>query len=578
MGPAYLLEDPAQTVVPDRVLRSDEIPSENRRVKKALRLARDEVAAISKGVEFPENDPGLLLLNAHRLLLEDQALEQRIVEEIKSRKVVAEGAVHQVFAELIAHMENSKGEYFRARSEDMRDVMHRLLRHLQESEERLARQIPRGVILVTSELSPSESACMDPGRILGLATDHGGPTNHAAIMARSRGIPAVLGLGNITARVRAGDRVILDGSSGRVVLRPGTQELKAFEKRKTEERRVRVALARIARLPSHTRDLQRIPLLANIETAEEADQALREGAEGIGLYRTEFFHLLHSGWPTEEDQYRAYRRVVRKMGKRPVVVRTMDVGGDKFAAVSGIGREGNPFLGMRGIRFSLAHPEIFRTQLRAVLRVAAHGNVRILIPMVSNMDEVREAKHLIWSVRNELEREGLEIRSLPLGIMIETPSMVILSDILSREVDFFSIGSNDLIQYTLAADRGNEKVAHVYDPFHPAVLRSIYRTVASAHRAGISVSSCGEMSGDPVGALVLMGLGVDQLSVSPSRLKPVKKIIRSSTIREVRHVVEDAMTCATSSEVREILTAAFPEQAKETLRWADASYPASRTN
>jgi phosphotransferase system enzyme I (PtsI) len=396
-------------------------------------------------------------------------------------------------------------------------------------------------------------------------------------MARSRGIPAVLGLGNITARVRAGDKVIVDGSQGLVIVRPGTHDLKSFEKRKTEERRVRMALARVARLPSHTRDLQRIPLLANIETAEEAEQALREGAEGIGLYRTEFFHLLHAGWPTEEDQFRAYRRVVRKMGKRSVVIRTMDVGGDKFAAVSGIGREGNPFLGMRGIRFSLAHTEIFRTQLRAILRAAVHGNVRILVPMVSSMDEVREAKRLIWTVRNELEREGLEIRSLPLGIMIETPSMVILSDILAREVDFLSIGSNDLIQYTLAADRGNEKVAHLYDPFHPAVLRSIYRTVASAHRAGISVSSCGEMSGDPMGALVLLGLGVDQLSVSPSRLKPVKKIIRSSTIRVVRHVVEDAMPCATSSEVRGILADAFPELAKETWQWGDRAFPASRT-
>ncbi|MBD3235334.1 MAG: phosphoenolpyruvate--protein phosphotransferase [Candidatus Eisenbacteria bacterium] len=568
VGKVHLLDGPRQYQIKERSLEPHEVAGEVRRLRKAMRQARDELSAICNGIDSPPDDPGLQLLTAHRMILEDRSLLNTIVETIKSDRVSAEGVVHRVFSEYISRMEKSGGEYFRARGEDMRDVLRRILGHLLELDARAVQAIPKDAILVAPELSPSESACLDPRRILGIATDHGGPTNHAAIMARSRGIPAVLGLGNITARVREGDTILLDGNHGRVQLRPGPAELKAFRKLQEEERRMRVSLGRLARLPSHTKDLQRIPLLANIEVPEDADLALSEGAEGIGLYRTEFFYSRQAGWPTEDEQLRAYRRVVRKMRNRPVVIRSMDVGGDKFAMASGIGRESNPFLGMRGIRFSLAHPEIFRTQLRAILRAAALGNVRILLPMVSSLDEVREAKRLLGMVRRELEREGVPIRALPIGVMVEIPSMVVLSDLLSREVDFLSIGSNDLIQYTLAADRGNENVAHIYNPFHPAILRSIYQTVESGHRAGISVSSCGEMSGDPLAVLLLLGLGVDQLSVSPSRLKPVKQIIRSVTIRQVRHIVEDALTCATTLELRELLTRSFPAAAE--LVWPRA--------
>jgi phosphotransferase system enzyme I (PtsI) len=568
VGPVHLL-DTAPSMVPERFLEPHELPSEVRRLRKALRKARDEVAAVCQGIADTPDDPGLQLLAAHRLLLEDLELHGRLIDGIKEERLSAETAVGRTFSELIAHMENSVGAYFQARSEDMRDVMHRLLRHLLDWEVKTAAAIPKGVILVAPELSPSESVCLDPRRVIGIATDHGGPTNHAAIMARSRGIPAVLGLGNITARVRDGDRVILDGTRGRVVLRPVAKDVLAVEKERAKERRARSAMSRLAPLPSMTQDLQRIPLLANIEVPADAEMALREGAEGIGLYRTEFFHLLHIGWPTEDEQHRAYRRVVRIMKKRPVIIRTIDVGGDKFAVHSGIGREGNPFLGMRGIRFSLAHPEIFSTQVRAIMRAGIGADVRILLPMVTSLDEVREVRGLIGGVRKEMAKGGMKIKhdDFPLGVMIETPSMVLLSDLLALEVDFLSIGSNDLIQYTLAADRGNEKVAHLYDPFHPAVLRSIYRTVQSGHRAGISVSSCGEMSADPMGVLVLLGLGVDSLSVAPSRLKPVKQLIRTSTMQEVRRHVESALTCATSSEVRDVLRRAFPAAAQATGLW-----------
>ncbi|MBU1700528.1 MAG: phosphoenolpyruvate--protein phosphotransferase [Candidatus Eisenbacteria bacterium] len=563
-GPVYLLDGPSRIIVKERSLEPHEIAGEVRHFRKALRLAREEITAICNGIESPE-DAGLQLLNAHGLIVEDHTLQGRIIDTIKNERIAADGAVYRIFMEYITHMEGTPGEYFRARGEDMRDVMHRILQQLQDWELGSAAAIPQGVILVASELSPSESACLDPQRILGVATDHGGATNHVAIMARNRGIPAVLGLVNITTRVQAGDMILLDGSHGRVTLRPARSELKAFQRLQTRELRIRTALGQQVRLPSHTIDLQRIPLFSNIEAPDDAELALKEGAEGIGLYRTEFLYSRHTGWPSEEEQVRAYRRVVRKMRKRPVIIRTMDVGGDKFAALSGIGRESNPFLGVRGIRFSLMHPEIFRTQLRAIMRVADQGNVRILLPMVSNLDEVREAKQLVGSVRREVEREGVAVQSLALGVMVEVPSMVILSDLLSREVDFLSIGSNDLIQYVLAADRGNENVAHIYDPFHPAVLRAIYTTVQSGHRAGISVSSCGEMSGDPMGVLVLLGLGIDQLSVAPWRIKPVKQIIRASSISHLRHVIEqDALTCATPSELRTALIQAFPDTAAAT--------------
>ncbi len=549
-GSVHLVFPTEEAVIEEHTLPAGEEAREARRFRLAVRRSLDEITALRECLIGDPADPGLKVLDAHRMLLDDQEFQHHVIEVIRGRRCPATVALREVINEVIRPLEAAGSEYFRARSADLADIRRRIMRHL-EGTPSTARPVPPGAVVVAAELSPSETTSFDPELVRALVTDHGGPTSHAAILARSRGIPAVVGLVDFSAHAREGDRVLVDGHRGLVVLRPGPEERRDFDvRRRQEARRIRLRAERGAG-PAVTLDGHPVTLLANIETAADAPNVLRSAAQGIGLYRTEYFYLLGPHLPDEEGQYRAYRKVVQALKPRPVVIRTLDAGGDKFAAYLGTPREMNPFLGVRGIRFSLGHPDIFRTQLRAILRASAHGSVQLLYPMVSSIDEVRTANALVDEITAELRGEGIAVAPrVPRGVMIEVPAAVGISDLLAREADFFSIGSNDLIQYMLAVDRSNEKLAGLYDPFHPAVLRALSYTIDVARRAGIPVSSCGEMSGSPAGAAVLLGLGCTALSMSPFQLEEVKNLVRSVSLVDLRRLAEEVLRKATAEEVR----------------------------
>ncbi|MBK8230569.1 MAG: phosphoenolpyruvate--protein phosphotransferase [Candidatus Eisenbacteria bacterium] len=555
-GPAYLVL-PQEIQVDERQISVGETALEVRRFRLAVRRARDEIHALRECLVGDTDETGLKVLDAHLRLLEDQELLKSVVESIRRDHVTGGASLRSVFQKMINAFESAGTEYFRARSADIRDVKRRILKHL-DGNQREGSIIPEGAIVVAPELAPSESAVLDPERVRALITDHGGATSHAAILARSRGIPAVAGLGDLSHHITSGDWILVDGNHGVVVVRPGREELKQFAARERRLRRHSAEVRRRQSEPCVTRDGHPVKLLANIESADDLDKVIASGADGIGLYRTEFFYLASSHLPDEEGQMRAYRQVLKRMRPRPVTIRTLDVGGDKFASYVGTSRANNPFLGLRGVRFLLLHPDILRTQLRAILRASVHGTAQILFPMISSLEETREVRRLVEQVKEELRQEGHPFdERIPVGIMIEVPSAVTMADFLARESDFFSIGSNDLIQYTLAVDRGDEKVAHLYDPFHPAVLRALQKTVEAARRAGIRVTSCGEMSGDPYGAALLLGFGCSSLSMSPPCLAEVKDLVRRVSMTELRNLVEDALRRPTGAEVRQVLLEAL---------------------
>jgi phosphotransferase system enzyme I (PtsI) len=395
---------------------------------------------------------------------------------------------------------------------------------------------------------------MDKNIVLGFATDLGGGTSHSAVMARSRGIPAVVGLQGITQSARTGDQAVIDGNEGIVEINPDEKKLRYYEKRKSQFEDFERSLDQLRDLPAETLDGRSIDLSANIEMPGEEEQAKDRGASGIGLFRTEFFYMRRGRLPSEEEQFEAYRQVAEAMAPDAVIIRTLDVGGDKFAAYLGTSKETNPFLGRRGIRFSLEKQDIFKCQIRAIFRASAFGNVKMMFPMVSSLDELRAANVVCDEVQTELRKEGIAYDDrLEVGVMVETPSAVLISDVLAKEADFFSVGSNDLIQYTLAVDRGNVRLAHLYEPFHPGVLRLIKRSVDVAHDNRIWIGLCGEMAGDPLAAVLLVGLGLDELSTSIYRVPEIKTVIRSVTYSDARDIVDECLRLPTASEVKSLL-------------------------
>jgi phosphotransferase system enzyme I (PtsI) len=419
-------------------------------------------------------------------------------------------------------------------------------------------------------MPPSETVLMQPGKVLGFALEVGGRTSHSVIVARARGIPAVVGVPGVSRTVRDGDLLILDGNEGRLELNPDEATLERYRRKQREYEEFEHRLDDTRGLPAVTRDGRRITVMANIETPDEARDLRARGAEGVGLYRTEFFYLDHAALPSEEAQLAAYRQVAEAVAPDPVVIRTIDVGGDKVASYMGATPEENPFRGWRGIRYSLAHEDIFITQLRAVYRASAYGTLNIMIPMVSQVREVRRTRELCERVKAELTREGHPFSpDVPLGIMVETPAAVMMADHLARHADFFSIGTNDLLQYTLAVDRGNERASRLYEPLDVAVLRSIRHTVEVGHQRGIWISVCGEMSNDPLACVALVGLGVDKLSTSPFGLPGIKSILRSISYEEARAWMEEAVQMESAAELRAFLTARLP-QASEILGWGVA--------
>jgi len=495
------------------------------------------------------------LLDAYRQMLHGSRLIRGVERRIRDEQVNAEAAVQQEIKQIVRGFEAMEDAYLSARIADIRDIGRRLLRNLTDTPYRPFTSLPKNAVIVAEEMTPADTALLDPRRVAGLATVMGGAESHTAIMARSLGLPSVLGIADLLGGVQGGEAVIIDGSNGLVVINPSAETLTHYRAERAAFLRSRRVLARLKNVPAITRDGARMMLQANMELPNELPAVLESGAEGIGLFRSEFVFMNRDDIPEEEEQYTLLRQVVEGMGGRTVTVRTFDAGGDKLAPALGCAIGPNPSLGLRAIRLGLARPELLETQMAAILRASAHGPVRILIPMIATVGELRSTREVMNKVTKRLRQQGIAISDPPplLGAMIEVPGAALSADAIAWHADFFAIGTNDLTQYTLAIDRSDEAVAHLYNPLHPAVLRLIQFAAEAAHRASIPVCVCGEMAGDPRYTALLLGLGIHELSMATSNLPVVKRRIRELNLAETTRMARTIMDQSDSARIAQLL-------------------------
>lgn len=532
IGELHIL-DRGDVHIPEYDISKDQVEAELQRVVNAREKAERQIKKLkTKSLDLhgsAAEEMGFLL-DAHLQMLSSSRVTRGIEHRIKSELLNAEAAVQAEISKVAQDFAALGDAYLAARATDVREVGSRLLRNLTQTPYQAFKHLPLGSILVAEELTPSDTALLDPKSIFGFATVLGGAESHTAIMARSLGIPAVLGIAELLTQAKPGQTIIVDGNAGRVILNPSQAQLDDYHRRQIELERGTKQLARLRRVPAVTRDGRRIGLLANLELPREVAMAINAGAEGVGLVRTEFLFMNREDLPSEDEQYKALREIVDGMDGRPVTIRTLDVGGDKLAVSlrDKLGPSANPALGLRAIRLSLKERDLLDTQLAAILRAAVHGTVRILLPMISSVGEVKQVREALLQVAKRLKRRGAKIPDpLPsVGVMIEVPGAALAADSLAQVSDFFAIGTNDLTMYTLAIDRGEEQVAHLYNPLHPAVLRLIQFTTEAALRAGIQISVCGEIAGDPRFTPLLLGLGIQDLSMASGSLPRVKQRIR----------------------------------------------------
>lgn len=554
----YKLNDPAL------------IPREIHRFKKALKEAERQLLAIQKNIKKTKVTEPLYIIDVHILILKDKNLVNRTIKYIRRLGINAEWAVRMTLERYKHIFEDVEDTYIRGRISDVQYVVQRVLRCLSGEKKENPLESTDGLIVIAQDLSPADTAQMKMERVIGFATDIGGPTSHTAIVARSMEIPAVAGLDSITRVVRSADDIIVDGISGLVVVNPYPDMVKRYEEKKLHYNATKHENLKHAQLPAITRDNYRVQIGGNIEFIEEIPSAIAHGAEYIGLYRTEFIYINREDLPTEEDHFNNYRQVAQVKEFLWSTIRTFDLGGDKFPSDQKPVMELNPQMGLRAIRFCLKEVEIFKTQLRAIWRTSSLGKIKILFPMISSVEEIRQAKQLLQETHNELVAEGVRVAAkIEIGAMIEVPSAVVIADELAREVDFFSIGTNDLIQYALAIDRANERLTYLYEPLHPAVLRLLKRVVDVAHEASIGVAMCGEMAGDPICCLILLGLELDELSMNHLAIPRIKRIIRKSCMKDAKVLLKKAMSFNVASEVRayveDYMTQHFPEEFQKEL-------------
>jgi len=565
IGRAYLVDRSRAEIVSQCFIHLADVDLEIERFHQALEVSMQQLLEIQESVQDKELQSHLHILDTHKMILQDRLLIEETENRIRNEKLNSEWALKQTLDKLKKIFDMIQDEYLRERKSDIEYVGERILRNLIGKKQHSVTEMSEEGIIVAHDLSPADTAQMNKQMVMAFITDIGGKTSHTAIMAKALGIPAVVGLENITRFSATGDTLIVDGTSGLVIVNPTQDSYLHFLERQERYRSTeRVVLHHYSRFPGETRDGYRVRIEANVERVDELPTLNHYGAEGIGLYRTEFLYLGRRQLPSEEEQYQTYKNAVEACGDNPVVIRTLDIGGDKFLTHLDLAEEMNPAMGLRAIRFSLKEPEIFRTQLRAILRAGALGTVKILIPMISGVEEVLRIKDIIKKTEDELRREGREFKeNMEMGIMIEIPSAMSIADLLAQEVDFFSIGTNDLIQYSLAIDRVNEQVAYLYQPLHPAVLRFINQTVEAAHSKGISVALCGEMAGEPLYIPILLGFQLDELSMNPVSIPRVKKIIRSLSMKECFNMLAQIMKMRHPQEIHQLvleeMQKTFPE-------------------
>src|SRR6266496_806520 len=549
-GRVHVARDELEDVVRYRIAPS-QVADEIARFETALIQTRMQILEMQQRIAESIGTKDAAIFDAHLLVVEDRTLIDEVLRKLATDLCNVEWVFQEVATRYAETLNKIDDPYLRERALDIQDVTKRVIRNLQGKAPKTFVPLNEPHILVTHNLTPSDTANIDRTNVLGIATDLGSRTSHTAILARSLNIPAIVGLHDITARLETGQQVLLDGNDGGLILDPTPETLAQYAKIESRRARISAQLKELRETTSTTRDGRHIVLSANIELPEDVDAVKANGAEGIGLYRTEFLYLNRTTLPTEEEQYRTYRKVAERVFPDPLIIRTFDLGGDKLApGTVDIGDELNPFLGWRAIRFCLENVEIFKTQLRAILRASAVGNVKIMFPMISGLDELRGAIKVLAECKEELREAKVDVgEEIEVGAMIEIPSAAISANVLAAEVDFFSVGTNDLIQYTLAVDRVNEKIAHLYEPTHPAVVRLLKWIADAAHANNIWVGVCGEMAGDVALIPLLLGLGVDELSAGPSLVPRVKRAVQSLAIPECRELVEVALTLDTGSEI-----------------------------
>ena len=571
-GRAFLI-DRSKVRLPQRPIAEAQVEEEIKRFMGAIELSKSQLLEIKNGILDEEVRKHAFILDVHLMILEDEMLIQGTIDRIRNQKVNAEWALDSILERLNKAFDAIEDQYLRERKSDIRYTSQRIYRNLMGHKHDDIAQIKGNVVVVAHDLSPADTIQLNLKNVVGFVTDIGGGVSHTAILSKSMGIPSVVGTEMATAQINGGDHLIVDGDAGVVIINPTEQVSGQYLERQERIKSIEKGLLKFSRLPAETRDGYRITVGANIELLEEIPSAKKRGAEGIGLYRTECLYLGRKDLPSEEEHYRTYKKLGEAVFPHGVTVRTLDVGGDRFLDHNEVAQEMNPAMGLRAIRFCIREKELFKTQLRGILRASIHGRLKILFPMISGIQEVQEARVILSEVMEELRQEKIPFdENIPVGAMIEIPSACMTADLLAREVDFFSIGTNDLIQYTLAVDRVNEHVSYLYEPLHPAVLRFIREVVEAGHRAGLRVAICGEMAGEPGYLWVLLGLGLDEISMNPLSIPRVKKILRMSTIEEARGLLKEISQMTSGSEieryVRSTMAQRFPKDFLEIYRWS----------
>jgi len=552
IGKAYLVDSEGVEVVPKYRIKDKELSNEVKRFKAAVKNARDELLKIVE--KSPEELQHAHILETHMALLKDKMLYGRTIETVKQESVNAEWALKKVVSSLIEVFQTMQDSYLKERSADVVQVADSIMHHLVGTKKVNIAAINKRVILVAHDLTPAETSQINLQRVMGFITDRGGKASHTGIIARSLEIPAVVGLKTATASIHSDDIIIVDGNNGTVIIRPAEDTLVRYEERKIDYEEYKAVITSESNAPAESADGVRLAVMGNIELPEEVFALLKYGGDGIGLYRTEFQYFNRLGFPDEDELFDKYKDVVEAMHPKPVTIRTLDINGDKALNNQFSDKEANPALGLRAIRYCLRKPQVFKDQLRAILRAAAFGNARILFPMISTYFEIREANRILDEAAESLEKDGLPYnRDIEIGAMIEVPSAVIMADVIAENVDFFSIGTNDLIQYALAIDRGNEQVAHLFQPLDPAIIRMIKHVADVAREKDIKIFMCGEMAGTPHHIPLLLGIGMDELSMNPQAIPDIKRVIRSLNVADTRTFMKEVLKQNTAKSTFELI-------------------------